>query len=107
MAKGMKKTDYREDAQKPDEKMVANEPAMPMGIAATTMTQLPLQSIWALLHDLDTTSKLWLIDHLSKDVHKQHDITQTAHYKAAMEDVEAGRVTEWKSVDEMFASLGL
>ena len=103
----MKTTDYIEDAQKPDEGMTANEPAVSTYAVGATMTRLPLQNIWALLHDLDITSKLWLIDHLSEDVHKQRDITKTAHYKEAMEDVKAGRVTEWKSVDEMFESLGL
>lgn len=70
-----------------------------------SMAQLPLGSILLLLHNLDTESKLWLIDQLSEDVHDERKITQSAHYKAAMADVEAGRVTEWNSVDEMFEKL--
>ncbi len=33
------------------------------------------------------------------------DITKTAHYKAAMDDVKNGRITNHDSVDEMFKSI--
>jgi len=33
---------------------------------------------------------------------KVEDITQTAHYKAAMDDVKHGRVYHARSVDDMF-----
>ena len=33
---------------------------------------------------------------------KEHDITKTAHYKAAMDDVKNGRVYHADSVDDMF-----
>lgn len=35
------------------------------------------------------------------------DITQTAGYKEAMEDVKHGRVSEYHSVDELFQDLGI
>lgn len=35
------------------------------------------------------------------------DITQTAHYREAMEDVRQGRVTEYNSTEDMFAKLGI
>lgn len=36
---------------------------------------------------------------------KADDITKTAHYKAAMDDVKNGRVTHHDSVDDMFKSI--
>ena len=33
---------------------------------------------------------------------KEHDITKTAHYKAAMDDVKNGRVYHASNVDDMF-----
>jgi len=38
---------------------------------------------------------------------KEHDITKTASYRAAMEDVKHGRVTEYDSVEDMFQKLGI
>ena len=35
------------------------------------------------------------------------DITKTAHYKAAMDDVKHGRVTEYDSVEDLFEKLGV
>ena len=33
---------------------------------------------------------------------KEHDITKTAHYRAAMDDVKNGRIYHASSVDDMF-----
>ena len=35
------------------------------------------------------------------------DITKTADYKAAMDDVKHGRVTEYDSVEDLFEKLGV
>ena len=40
-----------------------------------------------------------------KSTPKVEDITKTAHYKAAMDDVKNGRVTHHNSVDDMFKSI--
>ena len=36
---------------------------------------------------------------------REYDITKTAHYKEAMDDVKHGRVTHYDSVDDMFKSI--
>ena len=36
---------------------------------------------------------------------KVEDITKTAHYKAAMDDVKNGRITHHDSVDDMFKNI--
>ena len=38
---------------------------------------------------------------------KEHDITKTAHYKAAMDDVKNGRVTTYASLDDFYKEMGL
>ncbi len=38
---------------------------------------------------------------------KEHDITKTAGYKEAMDDVKNGRVTEYDSVEDLFQKLGI
>ena len=38
---------------------------------------------------------------------KEYDITKTAGYKAAMDDVKHGRVTEYDSVEDLFQKLGI
>lgn len=38
---------------------------------------------------------------------KAFDVTQTAGYKEAMEDVKRGRVTRYDSVESLFADLGI
>ena len=42
---------------------------------------------------------------VQKPASKVEDITKTAHYKAAMDDVKNGRVTHHDSVDDMFKSI--
>ncbi len=42
---------------------------------------------------------------VQKPASKVEDITKTAHYKAAMDDVKKGRVTHHDSVDDMFRSI--
>ena len=39
--------------------------------------------------------------------HIEHDITKTDGYKEAWDDVEHGRVTEYKSTEELFAALDI
>lgn len=38
---------------------------------------------------------------------KKRDITQTAGFKEAMEDVKNGRVTHYSSAEDMFSKLGI
>lgn len=38
---------------------------------------------------------------------KELDITKTASYREAMDDVKHGRVTEYDSVEDMFKKLGI
>ena len=38
---------------------------------------------------------------------KEHDITKTAHYKAAMDDVKNGRVTTYSSLEDFYKEMGL
>ena len=38
---------------------------------------------------------------------KNEDITQTAGYKEAMDDIKHGRVTTYESVDQLFEELGV
>ena len=38
---------------------------------------------------------------------KEHDITKTAHYKAAMDDVKNGRVTTYASLEDFYKEMGL
>ena len=43
----------------------------------------------------------------TKPVEKEFDITKTAGYKEAMDDVKYGRVTEYASVDDYFKKMGV
>ena len=38
---------------------------------------------------------------------KERDITKTAHYKAAMDDVKNGRVTTYASLEDFYKEMGL
>ena len=38
---------------------------------------------------------------------KEHDITKTAHYKAAMDDVKNGRVTTYSSLEDFYKEMGM
>ena len=38
---------------------------------------------------------------------KEHDITKTAHYKAALDDVKNGRVTTYSSLEDFYKEMGL
>ena len=38
---------------------------------------------------------------------KEHDITKTAGYRAAMDDVKHGRVTTYASLDDFYKEMGL
>ncbi|MBQ8657369.1 MAG: hypothetical protein IJ527_10045 [Prevotella sp.] len=38
---------------------------------------------------------------------KEYDITKTAHYKAAMDDVKNGRVTTYASLEDFYKEMGL
>ena len=38
---------------------------------------------------------------------EEYDITQTAGFKEAMEDVKHGRITEYDSAEDMFKKLGI
>ena len=43
----------------------------------------------------------------AKPVEEEFDITKTAGYKEAMDDVKNGRVTEFASVDDYFKKMGV
>ncbi|MBR4327778.1 MAG: hypothetical protein IKP73_19860 [Bacteroidales bacterium] len=43
----------------------------------------------------------------AKTVKEEFDITKTAGYKEAMDDVKHGRVTEYASVDDYFKKMGV
>lgn len=43
----------------------------------------------------------------TKPVEQEFDITKTAGYKEAMDDVKNGRVTEYASVDDYFKKMGV
>lgn len=49
----------------------------------------------------------WMIERKKATIQKpkEFDITQTASYRAAMDDVKHGRVYEAKSVDDMFIQI--
>ncbi len=38
---------------------------------------------------------------------KENDITKTAHYRAAMDDVKHGRVTTYASLEDFYKEMGL
>ena len=44
---------------------------------------------------------------VQKTSQRGDDITKTADYKAAMDDVKHGRVTEYDSVEDLFEKLGV
>lgn len=44
---------------------------------------------------------------VQKNAKHSEDITKTAHYRRAMEDVEQGRVSHYDSVDDLFKDLGI
>ena len=44
---------------------------------------------------------------VQKSTPKVDDITKTAHYKEAMDDVKNGRVCHCDSVDDLFKELGI
>lgn len=91
-----------DDHTEEEQQSVAAEPVAMAYVAEAPHAQISLDSVWQMLHTLDTDSKRWLMEQLSDDVHRERDITTTKEYKAAMADVAAGRVTEWNSVDESF-----
>ena len=44
---------------------------------------------------------------VQKSQSKAEDITKTAHYKAAMDDVKNGRVTTYESLEDFYNEMGL
>lgn len=44
---------------------------------------------------------------VQKSQSKAEDITKTAHYKAAMDDVKNGRVTTYESLEDFYKEMGL
>lgn len=44
---------------------------------------------------------------VQKSTPEVDDITKTAHYKEAMDDVKNGRVSHYDSVDDLFKELGI
>ena len=44
---------------------------------------------------------------VQKNSQRVDDITKTAHYKAAMDDVKNGRVTTYASLEDFYKEMGL
>ncbi|MBO5602974.1 MAG: hypothetical protein J5957_10330 [Prevotella sp.] len=44
---------------------------------------------------------------VQKNLDENKDVTKTAGFKAAMKDIEAGRVSCYNSVDDLFNELGI
>ena len=77
-------------------------------IMATVVLQVPDES---LVSKVKNACKM-LVGVASVKVHKatkkkDYDITKTAGYREAMDDVKNGRVTTYDSVDDMFKKLGI
>ena len=77
-------------------------------IMATVVLQVPDES---LVSKVKSACKM-LVGVTSVKVHKatkkkDYDITKTAGYREAMDDVKNGRVTTYDSVDDMFKKLGI
>ena len=77
-------------------------------IMATVVLQVPDES---LVSKVKNACKM-LVGVTSVKVHKatkkkDYDITKTAGYREAMDDVKNGRVTTYDSVDDMFKKLGI
>ena len=72
---------------------------------ATIVLQVPDES---LVTKVKQACKM-LMGVTSVKVHKpkEHDITKTAHYKAAMDDVKNGRVTTYASLEDFYKEMGL
>ena len=51
----------------------------------------------------------WMIEHKRATAKKpqKYDVTKTASYREAMEDVKHGSVTEYDSVEDLFQKLGI
>ena len=77
-------------------------------IMATVVLQVPDES---LVSKVKNACKM-LVGVASVKVHKatkkkDYDITKTAGYREAMDDIKNGRVTTYDSVDDMFKKLGI
>ena len=77
-------------------------------IMATVVLQVPDES---LVSKVKNACKM-LVGVTSVRVHKstkekEYDITKTAGYREAMDDIKNGRVTTYDSVDDMFKKLGI
>ncbi len=75
---------------------------------ATVVLQVPDES---LVSKVKNACKM-LVGVASVKVHrttkeKEYDITKTAGYREAMDDIKNGRVTTYDSVDDMFKKLGI
>ncbi len=75
---------------------------------ATVVLQVPDES---LVSKIKSACKM-LVGVSSVKVHKatkekEYDITKTAGYREAMDDIKNGRVTTYDSVDDIFMKLGI
>lgn len=70
---------------------------------------ISLTSVLDMLAVLTTEQKRWLAAHLQEQVAREEkfDVTKTQAYKEAMADVEAGRVTEYASAQDLFDKFGI
>ena len=66
---------------------------------ATIVLQVPEEN---LVSKVKQACKMLMGVKVQKSQSKAEDITKTAHYKAAMDDVKNGRVYHARSVDDMF-----
>ncbi len=71
----MRKTvDYMEKVQEPEASMKAGEPVADAYVAEAPNGQMSLDSVWMMLHTLDTRSKMWLRDRLDQEIEATDDL---------------------------------
>lgn len=71
----MRKTvDYMDKVQEPEASMKAGEPVADAYVAEAPNVQMSLDSVWMMLHTLDTRSKMWLRDRLDQEIEATDDL---------------------------------
>ena len=76
-------------------------------IMATVVLQVPDESLVSKVKNACKMLVGVTSVRVQKSTPKVDDITKTAHYKEAMDDVKNGRVYHANSVDDMFKKLGI
>lgn len=71
--------------------------AVNTGLGMTTM-----DAIWTLIMNQSKTARRKLSKRLNDVVASESDVTKTAGYKEAMQDIQQGRIYHAENVDDMF-----